>query len=158
MNLPQARKADLIIEELSEETLVYDLLSHQAHSLNPSSAVVWRHCNGASTVKHVASILSRQFETEVSEDLVRLALQKLASAGLLEAPVIAEISRRQALRKLAIAGGFTLALPAIHSIIAPMPAQAQTCINPGGGGTDAPCIQNSMCCNNNCDVNLQRCI
>ncbi len=48
--LPLARKNELIIQELPEELLVYDLARHKAHCLNKTSAFIWKHCDGETTV------------------------------------------------------------------------------------------------------------
>src|SRR2546423_15689116 len=42
---PRARDARLVIQELPDELLVYDLERHRAHSLNRTAALVWRHCD-----------------------------------------------------------------------------------------------------------------
>jgi hypothetical protein len=44
--LPHARSEGLVIRELPEETLVYDLKRHRAHCLNPTAARVWSYCDG----------------------------------------------------------------------------------------------------------------
>src|SRR5688572_2745946 len=134
MQLPNARRERLLVEELAEETLVYDLDNHKAHSLNATAALVWRHCDGKKSVGDVARIMHDELNAPESEELVILALDRLQAARLLadDAPTnSAQVSRRAVMKKLALAGGLTLLLPAIHSIVAPTPAQAQTCIGPG---------------------------
>ena len=160
MNLPHARRADIIVEELSEETLIYDLLTHRAHSLNPTAAIVWRCCDGRTDTGDIAGALSARFGTPIGEEVVQLALRRLDSAGLLVnfAPPTSTIDRRQVLKKLALAGSLTFALPAIHSIVAPTPAQAQTCINQGGLPPGGGCVSDAQCCSNNCDENTLRCL
>jgi hypothetical protein len=56
--LPQARTDNLLLRELpGGELMAYDTLRHQAHTLNRSAAVVWRHCDGQSEVSLVAGRL-----------------------------------------------------------------------------------------------------
>ena len=52
--IPQARQEGLIVQELSEEVLVYDQQRHQAHCLNQTAAVVWRQCDGRRGAQEVA--------------------------------------------------------------------------------------------------------
>src|SRR5206468_3367007 len=151
---PNARREGLIVEELEGETLVYDLDSHKAHSLNASAALVWRHCDGRTTVSNIARIMHKELKAPLSEDLVLLALDRLQTARLLEEPSQPDgaLPRRSVMKKLALVGGLSVVLPAVHSIIAPTPAQAQTCINPGGAPPGGACALNIQCCSNNCDV------
>ncbi len=44
--LPRARKEGLLIQELPEEVLVFDLSTAKAHCLNHTAALVWRRCDG----------------------------------------------------------------------------------------------------------------
>jgi hypothetical protein len=43
---PCARKAGLVIQDMPDEVLVYDLDTNKAHCLNKSAAFVWRSCDG----------------------------------------------------------------------------------------------------------------
>ena len=56
--VPRARKAGLIVKNLNDEVLVYDLERNKAHSLNSSAAFIWKKCNGRRTVGDVAQALS----------------------------------------------------------------------------------------------------
>jgi hypothetical protein len=40
--MPRARRDELVVEELDDETLVYDLERHKARCLNHTAALVWR--------------------------------------------------------------------------------------------------------------------
>jgi Coenzyme PQQ synthesis protein D (PqqD)/UPF0506 len=144
--VPQAREADLLIHELTGETLVYDLTRHRAHRLNPTAALVWRHCDGDTTVAEMATLLQRELGTPVDEDVVWMVLRRLGKAHLLQTAVVmpadgVHCSRRQLMRKLGMAGGVAL----VASIVAPTAARAATCL-PGG----APCTTDAQCCSNKC--------
>ena len=39
--MPRARQDELVVEELQDETLVYDLKRHKARCLNRTAALVW---------------------------------------------------------------------------------------------------------------------
>ncbi len=54
---PQARKDRLVIEELPEETLIYDQERHKAHCLNQTAAFVWGRCDGRTSVDGLAKAL-----------------------------------------------------------------------------------------------------
>ena len=41
--LPVRRAEGLIVQEVAEETVVYDQKGHRAHCLNKTAALVWRH-------------------------------------------------------------------------------------------------------------------
>jgi len=65
----------LVIQELPDEFLVYDLDRHTAHYLNKTSPVIWKHCDGKRTVAELALRLEREFATLVDDEVVWLALQ-----------------------------------------------------------------------------------
>ena len=76
--MPRARQDDFVVEKLPDETLVYDLNRYKAHCLNPTSALVWRRCDGRTTVAEVAALLERELryparlqETRVLMNLCR---------------------------------------------------------------------------------------
>ena len=54
--MPRARQIELHVEELPDETLVYDLERHKARCLNRTAALVWRHCDGQTGVAEVAAL------------------------------------------------------------------------------------------------------
>lgn len=148
---PQARKSNLIIKDLPDETLVYDLTNDEAHCLNSTAALVWRHCDGQNSVSEIAQLLAAT-GTKADEMLVWLALDQLKRFNLLDeapqAPVhLAGLSRRQWVRNVGLAA---IALPAIISIAAPT-AQAQaSCVNPGGRAPGVACGSPNQCCSNVC--------
>lgn len=130
--MPRGRKAGLIVKNLNDEVLVYDLERDKAHSLNSSAAFIWKKCNGRRTVAEVAQALSKEFKVPADEQTVWLALDQLSKFHLLEAKVtrpssMPQISRRQMMR---IGAAAAFALPVIVSIVAPTAANAQTSISP----------------------------
>ena len=68
--LPLARSEGLLVEELGDETLVYDRESHEAHCLNRSAALVWRHCDGTTTVADMVSLLQQELDIPADESMV----------------------------------------------------------------------------------------
>ena len=81
---PIARKKGLVIQELPDEVLVYDLDRDRAHCLNQTAAFVWRRCNGRNTPAQIARTLGQQFDCRVDENIIWLALDQLGRSHLLE--------------------------------------------------------------------------
>lgn len=123
--LPLARTDRLVVRELPDELLVYDLERHKAHCLNKASAIVWKHCDGRTTVVEAARLLERELAVLVEDDVIWLALRQLRRFHLLEEESDAipgmKVTRRDLLRKYLPAA---LALPVILSISSPAAAQA----------------------------------
>ena len=55
--LAKARHDRLVVEAVSDELVVYDLDRGTVHLLNPVAALVWKHCDGRTTVAQLASLL-----------------------------------------------------------------------------------------------------
>ncbi len=128
---PNARKNQLVIQEIGDETLIYDEKRSHVHRLNQTAGLVWQHCDGQRTVADLAGILQTHLGVPVTEDVVWLALDRLEKENLLEEKLTrpddaARITRRQVLRKAALVGGISLLLPVVQSIVAPTPAMAMS--------------------------------
>lgn len=127
---PRARKEGLLVEELSDETLVYDRERHKAHCLNETAAFVWSRCDGQTGVKELARLLGVELGGPANEEVVWLALDRLREAHLLrkeeaEGSATPRYSRRELVKKL---GRIGLAVPMVVSIASPLAAQAGSCI------------------------------
>ena len=125
--MPRARRDKLVVEKLPDETLVYDLKRYKAHCLNRTSALVWRRCDGRTTVAEVAVLLERELRIPANEAVVWMALDRLGRAYLLKEQVSlpadkARYSRREVLRTLGRVAGISLLLPVIESIASPLAA------------------------------------
>lgn len=158
--LPVARSKNLIIKELPDETLIYDLGSDEAHCLNQTAALVWKNCNGTRSVSDLANLLEHKLGTPVPEDVVWLALDQLDQFNLLSEPfsrpgTIAGVSRRQLMRKLGVAAA--VSIPVITSIIVPTPAQAASCNSQTNRNDDCPCTSSSQCLSGCCRAGLFVC-
>ena len=150
--LPKARKEKLVVREFADELLVYDKERHEAHCLNRTAALVWKQCDGRTSVKEISRRLATEIpgRTPVDERLVWYALNQFERDHLLEEKIEVPagllmnggLSRRQVMRAL----GLTIvALPLVTSMIAPTPAQAATCLVAG-----SPCTSSIQCCNGVC--------
>ena len=149
---PQARHDGLVVRELPDEVLVYDLEQHEAHCLNATSAAVWRHCDGETSPSEIGFRLAREFGTPVDEEVVWLALEQLGERGLLDQAVVrpAGLSRQQAVKRGALIAA-AIALPVTASVVAPNAAQAVTCFCGAGCTSSTQCCANCPnCTSNNC--------
>jgi hypothetical protein len=143
--LPQARRDDLLVEEVEDELVIYDKRSDSGHRLNRTAAIVWRHCDGERDVEDLAAVLAKELGEDLAdEDLVRIALDQLAENDLIEggAEQVAEetmLSRRRFIRRVGTVGAAALALPVVTTINAPT-AAAQ------GSPTCSYCYCCDPCC------------
>lgn len=125
---PVARHDNLLTQDVGGELVIYDQTRHRVHRLNQTAATVWRHCDGKTTVADMALLLP---QSEASQDVVWMALEKLGKANLLdgrvESPVeVRDQSRRDWMRRAALAGSAALLLPVVSSMTAPTPAMADS--------------------------------
>jgi hypothetical protein len=126
---PQARKADLVVEELTSETVIYDTTSHRAHCLNKTASFIWQHCDGQTSVEELAKRLSECVGLPPDPEVVRLGLRELSDRCLLVSGSSGgnASSRRELTGRLALLGGTAAAaIPMVSSIVAPTPAMAKS--------------------------------
>lgn len=126
---PQARNKELVTREVADELLVYDLKHHQAHCLNQSAAQIWEYCDGKNSVDEIARRVRQKTKSAMDEATIWLALDQLSQAHLLEERVsrpvgIPRLTRREAIRKIAL--GASLTLPVVTSVVAPTALMAAT--------------------------------
>ncbi len=155
---PTARKNGLVVQDMPDEVLVYDLNTNKAHCLNNTAALVWRSCDGTRSAAEIAKFINSGKDAGVSEDLVWLAIDQLNENALLEtelAPKFAGESRREAIKKIGLAS--MVALPIIASLVAPQNAMAASscrcttnadCTTPPRPAGECPstsCNSNSLC-------------
>ena len=145
---PLARGEGLVVRELEEEVLVYDLERHRAVCLNRAAACVWRRCDGRTDTARLARALGAEVGASVGEEAVWLALEQLARenllAGAVRRPASAPpVTRRELIRRLGLAAA--AALPLVTSIVAPTPAQAASPL-----GSGQPCTSSAQCASGVC--------
>jgi len=154
-----ARKEGLVIQEMPDEVLVFDLETNKAHCLNETAAFVWKACDGKNSVADITKLFGSKSGTSVPEDLIWLALDQLKTKNLIENKdeILVDyngMSRREVIRKVGLAS--VVALPLISSLVAPpaASAQSQTCtVGPPFGSQQANgcnCQGNGNCASNNC--------
>ena len=147
--VPQARRDQLVVQELGDETIIYDEQRNHIHRLNQTAALVWKHCDGRRATDDLALAVQSELGVPVTEEMVWLALDRLEKEHLLQDRLVrpealGQITRRQMLRKAALVSGVTLLLPVVQSMVAPTPAMAMSFNCATRGQTSQP---TRPCCN-----------
>lgn len=151
-SMPKARMENIVIHELHDEVLVYDLLKNKAHCLNISAAFVWKQRDGLRSQDEIASEFARKRPCETPAEIVSLAIDQLSSSDLLQTSetITQPPSRRQLIKKFGFAA--SVALPLVQSLVAPTTLYASvncSCTN------DAQCITQTGCPTMTCGANGQ---
>jgi len=117
---PLARTTGLVVQDVVDETLVYDLAVHKACCLNASAALVWKYCDGNNSIAEITERFEHDGHGRVSDDFVLLAIDQLKGNGLVEYSIGKSStghSRRQLLKAVGLST--VVALPAVSSLVAP---------------------------------------
>ena len=132
---PKSRQDGLLIDHVRDETIVYDQERQEAHSLNRAASIVWSNSDGTRSVHDLAALLGTELGIETSDSVVEYAIDELTRVNLLEnGPEGGEpVSRRDAVRRMSLAGAAAIALPVILSVAAPTPAMAASGTQNGQG-------------------------
>lgn len=159
LHVPVARQTGLVIQEIPNEILVYDLEANKAFCLNQTAALVWKACNGENSIADIAKDLASELKAPIGEDFIWLALGQLEKDNLLEDFAVKELpakkaglSRREAIKKIGLASA--IALPIVAALTVPQTALAATCAASvcseidGSGG----CTPGTHCCRGNCQT------
>jgi hypothetical protein len=145
LQVPVARKERLVIQEMSDEVLVYDLDTNKAHCLNQTAAFVWKSCNGRNSVADITKLVGADSGSAVPEDLVWLAIDQLSEKNLLANELKADFNgstRREVIKKIGLAT--VIGLPLVASLTAPTSAQTSTsCLCPSN--LDGDCTRQPGC-------------
>ena len=137
--MPKAKTERLIVREIDGETLVYDRSRDAASCLNEFAARVWRECDGETSVAEIAAALGED------ERAVWLALHQLTKAQLLTEAIAFPPDMSAAKSRREIGGRLGLGAAAfVASIVAPMPAQAASCLTSVARLADSVCIPTAV--------------
>ncbi len=157
--MPVARKEGLVIQEMPDEVLVYDMETNQAHCLNQTAASVWKSCDGVNTVADITKKLEKEFKTSIPEDFVWLAIDQLSKDKLLEQEIetkISGLSRREVIKRIGFAS--MAVLPVVAMLSFPQTAMAGTCPNSSCSDTEQlGCQGATHCCRGACISNNVPC-
>jgi len=154
---PRALEGSLLTCEVGDELLVYDLDRDKAHCLNSTAALVWRQCDGRTSVPEIGRALSERYGVTIATDVAWMALAQLERAHLIHIHMsrerrrgAAKLTRRELIKRAGAVAA--IGLPLVSSIAIPQAAEAATCMGPGAAcGPDGP---NSTCCSGTCVVGL----
>lgn len=161
---PLAKREDLVVQELPDELLIYDISTGRAFCLNETSAFVWRKADGQKSVAEIRRLMEFEYKSPVDEDLIWLALDQLGKDNLLENKPenkFANISRREVIRRVGVGSLITLPIIAslttnVYAVTCPSTQPVANCQNCPNGtsctdGTDmGVCISNGCCIGKNC--------
>ena len=136
MYKPRTRSTQLLVEELVDELLIYDVERNEVHCLNGMAVRVWALCDGERTPSEIARALNSDLEPEVVETMVWSALDQFAERHLLEEVQDKPLdvykpegmTRRQMILRLSAAVAL---LPLVDSIVSPEAALAQSLATTG---------------------------
>jgi hypothetical protein len=141
--LPRSRCADIVVQNLGKEVLIYDLMTHKAYNLNEMCAAVYMACNGRTSFEQLRK------SSGLTDDIIFLALDELKKEELLESgeeydSPFKTLSRREAIRRVGLAS--MIALPVISSLVAPTAAMAQSSgFAPGSRTLGQTCTASTQC-------------
>lgn len=122
---PIAKLEGLVVQDLPDETLIYNLKKNKAYSLNETAALAWKNCDGTKSIGQIAKEMEGSLKHHIPDDLVKLALDGLKKEGLVNFKdgdgFFAGFDRRAAIKKVGLAT--MAALPFVLGITAPAAAQ-----------------------------------
>src|SRR5437763_11771256 len=101
---PVARSQGLLMEEIDAEKVIFDEETKQAHCLSALATVVFERCDGETSAAELARSASAHLDEQVGEADIEQVLAQLEERGLLASPLPITISRREMVRKSAVAG------------------------------------------------------
>ena len=135
-NQPLSSKKNIVVQEIDNEVLIYDLGKNKAFCLNETSALVWEMCDGKIAISEMSEIVSKKLNSSIGEEVVWLALDQLKKFELIDSETDVPndyhgMSRREVIKKIGLTS--MIALPVVASIVAPTAAMAASC-----GGTLIP--------------------
>lgn len=124
MKLPKVRNQNIVIQEIGDEIMIYDLEINKAYCLNETSAIVYQNCDGETDFTEIKT------NHNFSDELISFALEQLNRENLLEKDgdfisPFKGFSRREVIKKIGL--GSIIALPVVASIVAPTAVNAQSC-------------------------------
>ena len=149
-SIVKPKRIDALSQQLHDELIIYDAKTHQAHCLNRTATLVWKSCDGVTTVAEMVRSLQETVpgfdKATLLTTLLELQKANLLVEGTLQAEEVGTyVSRRRVIQRVGIVG--VVALPVITSIVVPAPAMALSCFPLGHA-----CAKNSDCCSNHCGL------
>lgn len=152
---PIARKDGMVIQEMPEEVLVYDLDTNKAHCLNQTAAFVWKSCDGNNSISDIADLFENESGNKINEDLIWLAIDQLSDKDLLEGEFTTKFkgqNRREIIKKIGLVT--VVALPLVASLTAPTSVLASASCACSGDNDCTPPLMTAPpgCPDNSCSA------
>lgn len=160
--LPIARNSNVVVQNLNNEVLIYDLATNKVYNLNETSSLIYNACDGKTSFAELNK------KHNFTDELIFLALDQLKKENLVEQleeykSPFSGMSRREVIRKIGLSS--LIALPVITSLVAPRAAEAQSncpsispCNNAVTIPTGCPCSLNCSNCAGACNTITGRCV
>ena len=144
--LPRVRTEGLLVQDVLDEVVVYDLDRDKAHSLNSTAASVWAQCVRQVPRAEAVELLSQKLGPGKGETALDFALAQFHRAKLLQGPSprAEGMSRRAVMRRIGLAAA-AASVPIVTSLVAPPAVHAQSCVP-----LFEPCTTNAQCCSGLC--------
>lgn len=140
MKLPTSKSKDILVQETTDELLIYDLNTNKTYHLNKTSTIVYRACG------EQASFADLKVKHKFTDDLIYFTLDELKANNLLEdykSNYFKGVSRREAIKRVGLAS--MIALPIVTGLIAPKAAAAQSGFAPGSRNLNQSCNMDADC-------------
>jgi hypothetical protein len=133
-----------IVEQLMNEVMIYDQKRNKAFCLNHKAAFVWQHCDGATTINELTTLLQQVSSEPVDAAITQFALETLAADGLIdpstfESRVPAGMTRRSLMQKFGLSAA--MSLPVVTALLVATPkahASGRTAAPPPPPARPAP--------------------
>ncbi|NJM52004.1 MAG: PqqD family protein [Blastocatellia bacterium] len=77
IKLPSMRTANLVVKELSNEILIYDLEKNKAFCLNETARLIMDECDGVKSIDEAAESLNRKLKAGISEEMIWMVIEQL---------------------------------------------------------------------------------
>lgn len=153
--LPRVRPG-LLRHELDGQVLIYDAREDRVHLLDTTTGHVFELLQEeGKTRESIVSELASRMNSIETDSLLQLSLDELRKADLLEnaatpMPALSDITRRDLLRKVGLAGAAAVLIPAIATLTATSAYAQASCLALGAtcrasGGL--PCCHPLTCTN-----------
>jgi len=141
--MPHARTDRLVIQDMEEEMLVYDLDADKATCLNQASRIVWQNCDGRTSISDMSRLIGKELNITASKEFVVLALRELSESNLIDDSenkfeMEPPVSRRDLITRYGVP---MAALPIVMSLVAPVSAQMTSCVP-----VSQPCTPTGLPC------------
>jgi hypothetical protein len=144
-----ARSEDLLIENVGDETVVYDLETKEAHCLKAVAAFVFAHADGTRSLTEITEMARGLSRPEIGEQEILEAVEQLEEIDLLARPLVAledGLSRRQMVKQVAYTGAAAVTATTLITTIA-APSAMAACTGQQGG---CSCTGNGDCKSGHC--------